>query len=304
MALSEYHLKKAAIKRITSTETKFIRIAAFVVYTYLLYLYTNYVYTSRDKTEESTIQVYFHYMQSVIGGPMIIVNLIYFGLYYFNFPWLEQYRLNDMPWPWESDPDQWRNSLWKVLRVYCVNQIMIFPVCFYLLTLYFSPDLSVEKIPDFLTFLWQSILSIFLEDFFFYWNHRLMHLPFLYKRVHKIHHEFKNTIHIASVYTHWLEFILGNFVPMMASLIMLGDKMHVTTLTGYILIRVIGTYAGHSGFEFPWMPTLDILSAGCAFHNYHHLKNMGNYGSHSWVWDYLFRTSEGYYKEAGLENCE
>ena len=37
------------------------------------------------------------------------------------------------------------------------------------------------------------------EDFFFYWGHRLMHLPYLYKRIHKQHHEFKNPVSMAAV---------------------------------------------------------------------------------------------------------
>jgi len=304
MATIEYHLNKPVIKRVKNRPAQLVRTILFIVYAYIVFNYTRYIFSSRGQKAESMIQTYFAYIQNTVVIPMVIVNLIYFALYYFNFSWLEQYRLNDMPWPWESDPVEWRRSIWKVIRVYVVNQILIFPACFYLLTLFVQPNRSLETIPGFSTVIWQLVLSIFMEDFFFYWSHRLMHLPFLYKRVHKIHHEFKNTIHIASVYTHWFEFILGNFFPMMMPLIMLGERLHVTTLTTFILVRVISTYAGHSGFDFPWMPTFDIFAGGASFHNYHHLKNMGNYGSHSWVWDYLFKTNVGYYKEAGLEKSK
>ena len=34
-----------------------------------------------------------------------------------------------------------------------------------------------------------TVFSLYLEDFLFYWSHRALHLPYLYKYVHKTHHE-------------------------------------------------------------------------------------------------------------------
>lgn len=39
-------------------------------------------------------------------------------------------------------------------------------------------------------FVWQIWFSLMCEDFVFYWTHRLLHLPYFYKKIHKIHHEF------------------------------------------------------------------------------------------------------------------
>lgn len=34
------------------------------------------------------------------------------------------------------------------------------------------------------------ILSFIIEDFYFYWVHRLLHHPALYKHIHKVHHDY------------------------------------------------------------------------------------------------------------------
>ena len=51
-----------------------------------------------------------------------------------------------------------------------------------------------------------------IEDFTFYWGHRILHLPKLY-RFHKIHHEFTNTTSIAVLYCHPVEHIFALMLP-------------------------------------------------------------------------------------------
>ena len=43
----------------------------------------------------------------------------------------------------------------------------------------------------------QLLVCLFLEDFLFYWIHRLLHHRLIYKYVHKRHHEFKQNVGIA-----------------------------------------------------------------------------------------------------------
>ena len=50
---------------------------------------------------------------------------------------------------------------------------------------------------------------LFISEAVFYYNHRLLHLPWFYKRVHKIHHEFTAPIGLAAIYLHWFESLLS-----------------------------------------------------------------------------------------------
>lgn len=40
------------------------------------------------------------------------------------------------------------------------------------------------------TLAWTVAASFVVEDFYFYWIHRLLHYGWFYKNIHKIHHDF------------------------------------------------------------------------------------------------------------------
>ena len=62
---------------------------------------------------------------------------------------------------------------------------------------------------------------IICEDFLFYFMHRLLHTPFMYKHVHKIHHEFYDTVSIVSYYSHPFEFTSALVINIQTCLIIL-----------------------------------------------------------------------------------
>jgi hypothetical protein len=50
-------------------------------------------------------------------------------------------------------------------------------------------DFSAAGLPGAWTLLWQYALCMQADDAAFYWSHRLLHHRWLYKRIHKRHHE-------------------------------------------------------------------------------------------------------------------
>jgi len=54
-----------------------------------------------------------------------------------------------------------------------------------------------------------------VEDFGFYWGHYLLHLPALYKRFHKQHHEYTSPFSVTAEYAHLMEYIFGNLVKLL-----------------------------------------------------------------------------------------
>ena len=98
------------------------------------------------------------------------------------------------------------------------------------------------------------MVILFVQDFMFYWSHRTLHLPFLYKRVHKVHHEFYNTIAFASLYAHWFEWLFGNLMPVFINLFIFQDKLHVATFGLFNFYGVLKTHNAHSGYSFPYNP--------------------------------------------------
>lgn len=136
-----------------------------------------------------------------------------------------------------------------------------------------------------------------VEDFAFYWAHRFLHTPFLYKRIHKIHHEFVNSVSIAATYAHPIEYLLGNTVPTALGFMILGKKCHYVTYMIWIFIRMLETVDGHCGYEFSWSPyRLLPLSGSSEYHNYHHSHNVGTFGSFFTFWDTVLGTNKDYFE--------
>ncbi len=71
-----------------------------------------------------------------------------------------------------------------------------------------------------------------LGDLTFYLSHRLLHHPWFYKHIHKIHHENKVTWFSAFSHAHPLEYLFGNILPGLVGSAILGNRMHVASLFG------------------------------------------------------------------------
>lgn len=227
---------------------------------------------------------------------MILINVVYSLLYYAEIPFIEKFKVNDLEWPWKSNPAHFYKILPGSIKTYIFNYAM-FNVYLLLLGLFPSPSIDVKTIPNFPLFLFHFFLAIFLEDFFFYWGHRFLHIPSVYSKIHKKHHEFYNVIHISCLDTHWIEFLISNVMPLCMSAIVLGNRIHVTTFLIWNFFRILETHESHSGYEFPWSMTFIMpYSTDSAYHNFHHLKNVGNYSSFFKFWDTMFGTNSYYYK--------
>lgn len=135
-----------------------------------------------------------------------------------------------------------------------------------------------------------------IEDFAFYWSHRILHTPFFYKRIHKIHHEFNNPVSISAIYAHPLEYLIGNSVPTTLGFMILGKRCHFSTFMMWLVIRIFETIDGHSGYEFSWSPyRLLPFSGSSEYHNFHHSHNVGTFSSFFTYWDTLMGTNKEFF---------
>ncbi|POW03523.1 hypothetical protein PSTT_11006 [Puccinia striiformis] len=121
-----------------------------------------------------------------------------------------------------------------------------------------------------------TIVFVF-EDFFHYWAHRALHQGQLYKKIHKLHHEFSAPFGLAAEYAHPLEIlILGTGTiggPLMWCVLSKGN-LHILTMYIWIVLRLFR--ADH--------------------HDYHHEKFVGCYStSFRWM-DTIFGTDKGYHE--------
>lgn len=71
-----------------------------------------------------------------------------------------------------------------------LNKVIVFPLIIYLTLKLGGTKTRFTDFPSPLEVFLQLIFIIMVEDFFFFWAHKISHeIPFLYK-YHKIHHEY------------------------------------------------------------------------------------------------------------------
>uniref|UniRef100_UPI00358F9596 fatty acid hydroxylase domain-containing protein 2 isoform X2 n=1 Tax=Myxine glutinosa TaxID=7769 RepID=UPI00358F9596 len=124
-------------------------------------------------------------------------------------------------------------------------------------------------LPTFHWVLFEVGIHIMLEELLFYYSHRLLHHPAIYRHIHKKHHEWTAPIGITSLYAHPLEHIMSNMIPPLIGPILLGSHLASTML--WFCMALLSTSIAHSGYHFPLLPSPEA-------HDFHHLKFNQCYG--------------------------
>jgi sterol desaturase/sphingolipid hydroxylase (fatty acid hydroxylase superfamily) len=155
-----------------------------------------------------------------------------------------------------------------------------------------------EDLPDGTTYLLQQFYCIILGDLLFFTSHRLLHTPFFYKHVHKLHHTYTQAIGPSAEYAHPFEYILGNVLPFAVPCLLLGHSMHYFTYMAVGTELIIGTTHNHSGYDFPCFASeLFPLRTTTRYHDYHHKGNVnGNFCGGTIIYDMIFGYSDQYFR--------
>lgn len=135
---------------------------------------------------------------------------------------------------------------------------------------------------------------LFLHDTWFYWTHRWMHQPRLFRIAHAVHHESRPPTAWAAMSFHPWEALTGAFVvPVLVFLI----PVHVSVLGLVLFIMTLMGVTNHMGWElFPRFIVQGRLGQWlitATHHQHHHDKYRGNYGLYFRFWDRLCGTDLG-----------
>lgn len=146
--------------------------------------------------------------------------------------------------------------------------------------------------------LWYVPVSVFLyllaHDSWFYWTHRWMHEPRLFRIAHAVHHDSRPPTAWAAMSFHPWEAITGAVViPALVFLI----PIHVAGLAVVLSIMTIMGVGNHMGWEmFPRAVVHGSLGKWlitATHHQKHHQAYRGNYGLYFRFWDRLCGTDLG-----------
>jgi methylsterol monooxygenase len=170
-----------------------------------------------------------------------------------------------------------------------------------------------------------------LEDFLFYWTHRLFHIPYFYKRFHYIHHTYEAPYSLVGTscsvplarclrtpidgfvmcirvggIAHPVEFVLNFMLPFLAGPFLCASLWgtHILTYCAWQLFREMRSTEAHSGYLLPWHMShfLKFIGyMGAPMHDVHHRRKgmKTNFGSYVF-WDLIcgtYATSDNFEKK-------
>ena len=122
---------------------------------------------------------------------------------------------------------------------------------------------ALRQLPTFHGFIAEMAGLILFEELGFYYSHRLLHHPLLYKRIHKLHHQWTAPVAVTAIYCHPLEHICSNLLPPFLGVFVLGS--HIATAWLWFGLAILSTLNAHSGYHLPFFPSPEA-------HDFHHLK--------------------------------
>ncbi|MCB9194791.1 MAG: sterol desaturase family protein [Flavobacteriales bacterium] len=143
------------------------------------------------------------------------------------------------------------------------------------------------------------LLLLIIHDTWFYWMHRLMHHPKLYRKLHSVHHKSVNPTPFSSFSMDWTELIIEfGIFPLLPLML----PLHPAAISLFAFLAFAFNIIGHLGYEiFPkWFLKTIVgrwINTGTK-HNLHHEKFHYNYSYYFTFWDKIMKTE---YKNSKLK---
>jgi len=146
---------------------------------------------------------------------------------------------------------------------------------------------------------WISIaIAIVAHDTYFYWTHRLMHHPRIYRQVHAAHHRSTNpTPWAAYSFSPWEAMVEAGIFPLLVFTL----PLHPLALSLFLFWQILFNVLGHTGYEYNgrWFSGtfLRYVLNSPTNHVMHHQRVSGNFGLYFNWWDRLMGTNHADYDE-------
>ena len=220
---------------------------------------------------------------------LILFTVIAGGLHLYLHHWRAQGdRLKFDPRPLASTGKQFTlggqvrdNMFWSLasgVTVWTGYEVLLF----WAMANGYAPVLTWETSP--LWFLALFFLVPIWESFYFYWIHRLLHVPLLYRMAHALHHRNVNVGPWSGLSMHPIEHLL--FLGSgLIHFIVPAAPVHILYHMQYLSLTAVTT---HAGFEGLVVQDKNRLALGAFHHQMHHRYFECNYGSLEVPWDKLF----------------
>lgn len=225
-----------------------------------------------------------------------------------RFGWLSRYKLPRDARTWPSPA-----LLQRTVVEAAVSQLLVDPIVLFLIitrlarfpAVFEADGVTPSRTSDMLNTAVQIFGAHIVNEMGFYITHRLAHeVPWLYKAIHKQHHQYVGPASPAAEYANPIETVITAQIPTLGWCVLFSSQVHPVVWLSWLAWRTSETYECHSGYCFKgtWLDKLGLLNANLTeHHEFHHTVNKGNYGTE--VTDMLFGTMATYlsHKKAARE---
>lgn len=223
--------------------------------------------------------------------------LVYGLLWVWKPHWSQKFRIRQLIQSKTIGHKEWYRSIrslgWYLIPVFLTGFV-------YATTGYhvFYLDIAEYGVPYFFASI--LIFAVFY-DFCFYWLHRWMHIPKIYRNSHTVHHESLNVTPLSAYSFDVYEGII-NMLPYMVYVFVV--PFHPLAL---IIAGSIGMFQNmciHSGYEFmpKWARYNPLLKwiYTAEHHTIHHQRYNCNYSNYFTFWDKFCGTEQLYLEDGSV----
>lgn len=229
-----------------------------------------------------------------IGGRYLIATTLAFSVFYIFFRNFFKGRKIQKAFPKRTD--YWRDFMYSAISIIIFTGFAF--LTFRVLAPYSRLYYDFSEYSTFY-YAFTFVVLFFFHDAYFYWIHRLMHWPVLFRSVHLVHHKSTNPSPWTAYAFHPFEAMLeAAIIPLMTFIV----PVHVSVIGLLMLFQIFYNVYGHLGYElFPrrfhktWIGRYVNTSVA---HNQHHGKFHGNYGLYTLIWDRWFGTLRSDYDQS------
>lgn len=140
------------------------------------------------------------------------------------------------------------------------------------------------------------VLYFIASDLWAFWAHKTLHIPILYRYIHKLHHSFKAISPFGAYALHPVEFI---FIMSFFQLSVLLIPVHFSALALTLVFIGYHSIIEHSGVQYDgWF----FFTPSTNYHDDHHEHFHVNYGQNLIIWDWMWGTLRHKKHKYGEEN--
>ena len=148
------------------------------------------------------------------------------------------------------------------------------------------------------------VVMMLIHETYYYWLHRALHIPKIYKRVHKVHHQSLSPSPWTAFSFHpWESILEAIIVP----LILIFLPVNIYVLLFYLIFMTFSSVVNHLDIEI-YSDRFRRSSFGkmwidATHHHFHHKEFITNYGLYFTFWDKWMGTESRKMQRTCLTLC-